>query len=134
MAERYLIDSSAAIKYLNSSLPIGAINFLDNELDQEINMSIITKVEILGWNPPAPQDLLVAQKFTDGAFVLAVDDRIGEIAIPLRKATKVKLPDVLIAATAIANNFTLIADNDTDLNKIVALKVGFKYLNPFRIN
>jgi len=133
MAERFLIDSSAAIKYLNNSLPVPSINFLDTELDKEINLSIISKIEILSWNPPAPNDLLVAQKFTEDAFVFTIDDHIGEIAVSIRKTTKVKLPDVLIAATAIARNFTLIADNDKDFNKIVALNIGFKYLNPFTI-
>ena len=134
MAERYLIDSSAAIKYLNNSLPVPAINFLDDELDIEINMSIITKVELLAWNPPAENDLLIAQKFTEDAIIFPVEDRIGEIAVTIRKATKIKLPDILIAATAVANNFTLIADNDKDFDKIVELKIGFKYLNPFNIN
>ena len=134
MAERFLIDSSAAIKYLNNSLPVVAATFLDKELDKEINLSIITKVEILAWNPPTPDDLLLAQKFTAGAVVFPVDERIGDIAVTIRKATKVKLPDILIAATAVARNFTLIADNDKDFDKIVALNIGFKYLNPFTIS
>ena len=133
MAERFLIDSSAVIKYLNNSFPVRSITFLDKELDQEINISIITKVELLAWNAPTPDDQLITQNFTDGALVFPVDDRIGDIAISIRKATNVKLPDILIAATAIANNFTLIADNDKDFNKIVALNTGFKYLNPFTI-
>ncbi|MFI5196247.1 MAG: PIN domain-containing protein, partial [Chitinophagales bacterium] len=72
-------------------------------------------------NAPAPNDLLIAQKFTNGAFVFLVDDHIGDVAIAIRKATNVKLPDIFIAATAITHNFTLIADNDKDFNKIVAL-------------
>ena len=133
MAERFLIDSSAAIKYLNNSLPIRSITFLDKELDKEINLSIITKVEILAWNAPTSDDLLIAQKFTNEAFVFPVNDRIGDAAITIRKATNVKLPDILIAATAITHNLTLIADNDKDFNKIVVLNIGLKYLNPFTI-
>ncbi len=47
MAIRYLIDSSAAIKYLNNTLPASSLLFLDAELDKEVNLSIVTKVEIL---------------------------------------------------------------------------------------
>jgi len=133
MAERFLIDSSTAIKYLNNSLPVRSVSFLDKELDKEINLSIITKVEILAWSTPTPGDLMLAQQFAAGAIIFPVDAHIGDIAISIRKATKVKLPDILIAATAVHHNFTLIADSDKDFNKIVALNIGFKYLNPFTI-
>lgn len=133
MAIRYLIDSSAAIKYLNNTLPASSLLFLDAELDKEVNLSIVTKVEILAQESVDPANLVIAQQFADCAVVFPVDERIGEIAILIRKATKVKLPDVLIAATAIAYNFTLIADNDKDFNKIVSLDVGLKYINPFKI-
>ncbi len=133
MAERYLIDSSAAIKYLNNSLPVPSISLLDKELDKEINISIITKVELLAWNPPDRNNLIIAGQFAKAAFIFPVDDRIGDIAISIRKLSKVKLPDILIAATAMANDFTLIADNDKDFMKIVKLNIGFKYLNAFKI-
>ena len=130
MGERFLIDSSAVIKYLNNSLPHTSITFLDKELDREINLSVITKIEILAWKPPSPKDLTIIQQFTNEAFIFPINDHIGDIAISIRRSTKVKLPDVLIAATAIAHNFTLIADNDKDFNKIAALTKNFKYLNP----
>ncbi len=123
MAERFIIDSSAAIKYLNNSLPVRSLAFSDKELDKEINISIITKVEILAWDPPDPSDLIIARKFTDGASIFPVDDNIGDIAVSIRKATKVKLPDVLIAATAIVRDLTLVADNDKDFNKILELNI-----------
>ena len=129
MEERFLIDSSAVIKYLNNSLPGAAIAFLDEALDKEVNLSIITKVEILAWVPPNPGDLLTVQQFAESAFVFMIDERIGNIAVSIRRATNVKLPDVLIAASAIAHDFTLIADNDKDFDKIVALGIGFRYLH-----
>lgn len=127
------MDSSASIKYLNSSLPVHAISFLDKQLDQEINLSIISKIELLSWTPPVAKDLLIVQKFTKEAIVFPIDESICDLAVAIRKLTKVKLPDILIAATAILNDFTLIADNDKDFSKIQAINVGLKYLNPFLI-
>jgi len=37
-----------------------------------------------------------------------------------------KLPDALIAATALVNDFVLVADNDKDYGKVSNLK----YINP----
>ena len=133
MGEKYLIDSSAAIKYLNNSLPLSAILLLDSVFEQEINISIVSKVEMLLWNPPHPDDLIIVKMFIENAFIFPVNDVLGDISIEIRRHTNVKLPDVFIAATALANDFTLIADNDKDFNKIVALNIGLKYLNPFNI-
>jgi predicted nucleic acid-binding protein len=130
MGERYIIDTSAVIKYLNSSLQQPAINFLDVVLDDEINISFITKIELLCWNPVASEDLLVVQEFTDNANIFYVSNTLIDIAIKIRQATKIKLPDVLIAATAIHYNFTLVADNDRDFYKVISLGMGLKYINP----
>lgn len=128
-----MIDSSAAIKYLNNSLPFTSLLFLDNELDKETNLSIVTKVELLCWSPADQNDLEVFQRFVEEAIVFPISDDVAEIAIAIRKATRVKLPDVFIAATAIYLNAVLVADNDKDFGKIVALNIGLRYLNPFTI-
>ncbi|NCU31929.1 MAG: PIN domain-containing protein [Candidatus Moranbacteria bacterium] len=57
-----------------------------------------------------------------------MNDRIINLAIQIRKITKIKLPDAIIAATAIHNNFVLISTNDNDFLKVVQL--GLAYLNP----
>ena len=133
MAERYLIDTSLVIKYLNNSLPQNAIDFLDLVLDIEINISFVTKIELLVWNPANPGDLIVFNDFINNANLLLADDAIISKTIEIRKATKIKLPDALIAGTALSHNFTLIADNDKDFDRVVAMGNGFKYLNPLLI-
>lgn len=49
MGERYLIDTSAAIKYLNETFSANALQWLDNVLDTECNLSVITQTELLVW-------------------------------------------------------------------------------------
>ena len=133
MVGKYLIDTSIVIKYLDDLIPVPGAGFLDKELSEAINISIITKVEVLAWNPPDPRELVKFEQFVAAASVLHITDEIAAIATKIRKVTKVKLMDVFIAATAIAYSATLIADNDKDFNKIESLNIGFKYLNPFSI-
>ncbi len=45
---------------------------------------------------------------------------------PLRRSIKIKLPDTIIAATAIVHKLTLVSDNDVDFLRVPKLK----YLNP----
>ena len=52
MAERYLIDTSAVIKYLNNTFTTEGLLIIDKIIDQECLLSFITKVELQSWNPP----------------------------------------------------------------------------------
>ncbi len=130
MAERYLIDSSAAIKYLNETFPAAGVLFMDEIVDTESIISFISEIELQVWNPDNPDDLSIYQSFVAGSLVIGIHAGIIQQTIVIRKTYKLKLPDALIAATAIDNNFTLIADNDADFKKVP----GLKYINPVQIN
>jgi predicted nucleic acid-binding protein len=51
------------------------------------------------------------------------------MAISIRRVYKTKLPDAIIAATAIAHNTTLISHNRTDFKKIK----GLTLIDPFEM-
>ncbi|MDR9364049.1 MAG: hypothetical protein RI575_01830 [Balneolaceae bacterium] len=53
MAESYyLIDSNAVIDYLGNRLPKSGMNFMNDVVDAAANVSVITKMEVLGFNTP----------------------------------------------------------------------------------
>lgn len=126
MAKGYLIDTSAVIKYLNGTFPEKSLERLDRILDKESTVSFITEIELQVWNPPNPQDIGIYQQFIMGSTVLGIEESIIQETIRIRKNYNLKLPDALIAATAIVYKLTLVADNDKDFLKIPSLK----YLNP----
>ena len=126
MAEKYLIDTSAVIKYLNGSLPETGIGLLDNIVDKESNISFISQIELLAWSPSNEEDLIIYSTFVASSCVIGLSPSIVSETISIRKNYKLKLPDALIAATALINDFTLIADNDKDFSKIPFLS----YTNP----
>ena len=126
MAERYLTDSSAAIKYLNATFPEKGMVFLDKELNKERIISFVTEIELLSWNPPDILDISVYELFIKSAQIISIDDNIIRETIAIRKSHNLKIPDAIIAATAIIHNFTLISDNDKDFGKVKRLK----HINP----
>lgn len=128
MAERYLIDTSAAIKYLNETLPEAGLLFIDGIVDTECNISFISEIELQVWNPPDPEDIKIYSAFVAGSVVIGLSPEIIRETIRIRKMYKLRLPDALIAA--IDNDFTLIADNDADFKKVPDLK----YLNPKQVH
>ena len=129
MAKRYLIDTSAVIKYLNNTFSAEGLLMIDEIIDQECLLSFITEVELQSWNPTNNQDLSVYIDFVNQSYVYYVDNEIIKETILLRKTYGIKIPDAFIAATALVNDLTLIADNDKDFLKISLLK----YINPNKI-
>jgi tRNA(fMet)-specific endonuclease VapC len=126
MAERFLIDTSAVIKYLNETLPVNGLSFIDKIVDHESIISFVTEIELQVWNPPDLDLLNIYQIFVSNSTIVGINDNIIQETIRIRKSFKIKLPDALIAATAIINDLKLIADNDKDFKKVPELK----YINP----
>jgi len=128
MGQKYLIDTCAVIKYLENYFPPKALAFMDDLVDHDSKVSFITKIELLVWKPSNVSDLKIREEFLAGSEILFVDDDIILRAIQVRQKTKIKLPDAIIAATAIVRNLILLSDNDKDFSKVEAL--GLKYMNP----
>ncbi|GAI71374.1 unnamed protein product [marine sediment metagenome] len=128
MGQKYLIDTCAVVKYLDNLFPPEALSFMDTLVDYDSKVSFITKIELLVWNPPNPNDIKIREEFLDGSEIHYINDDIINLAIKIRKATKIKLPDAVIAATAMANNLILLSDNDNDFHRVKPL--GLKYMNP----
>jgi toxin FitB len=125
MGKRFLIDTNVIIEYIGKLLPNKAMAFISETIDAEFIISVINKIEVLGYNN-ANDDM---QDFIDLALVYDLDNRVVTHTIQIRKTYKTKLPDAIIAATALVNNLTLITRNAKDFDKIEGLEV----LNPYDI-
>jgi predicted nucleic acid-binding protein len=128
MEQKYLIDTCAVVKYLNETLPSEALSFMDEIVDDDSKVSFITKIELLVWDSPIDEDVRIRELFLEGSEIHYINDKIISSAIQIRKATRIKLPDAVIAATAIQNNFILLSTNDNDFKKVIPM--GLKYKNP----
>ena len=128
MGQKYLIDTCSVVKYLDEILPKEAISFMDALVDDDCKVSFITKIELLVWNPPIAEDIRVREEFLAGSEIHYINDEIINIAIQIRKTTHIRLPDAVIAATAIHNDYVLLLTNDNDFIKVIPL--GLKYVNP----
>jgi len=127
--ESYLLDTCAVIKLLNETYSAQAILSLSQIIDQSTPiLSFITKNELLCWNSPNPNDLKFLNEFVDRSTILMMNEPIINHTIMIRYESnyKIKLPDAIIAATVLVNNYTLVSDNEKDFITIPKLKL----LNP----
>ncbi len=128
MGTTYLLDTNTAIYILNDALPPKASDFLKAALNETGSyISVITKIELLGWQSDTLKQLNDVADFVQDSEILLLSDVVVDKTIELRRKFKIKLPDAVIAATAIVHDLTLISRNDDDFRKVPELK----YLNPF---
>lgn len=124
MGTEYLLDTNAVIDFAIKKLPDKANKKLSFIIDSSPKISIINKIELLSVSDVPRQIIL----FTDKAVVISLDDNIVQKTIELRKKYKIKLPDAIIAATALVFDLTLITHNISDFKKIYGLKLVDSYL------
>ena len=121
---KYLWDTNISVYYLQKQLPSVAEEFMDVVLkDAPATISVITEIELLSWKTESKDDLSVLQSFIDDSIIIELSKPIKLKTADIRKTNKIKLPDAIIAATAIENNFTLLTRNTSDFKNIAGLNV-----------
>ena len=113
----YLIDTNIVIYYFNGLTNDETIHTI---LANSFNISIITKIEFLGWGQFAADIELhtKAREFISNAKVFDLKDAIAEQAILLRQKFRTKTPDAIIAATALVKDLTVVTNNTSDFSRL----------------
>src|ERR1700744_6004967 len=119
MGTEYLLDTNVIIDFAGKKLPFKSHLELINIINDSSKISIINKIELLS----IPEVSNRIQFFTEEAYIFPLSDDIVIKTIEIRKKRKIKLPDAIIAATAIVFNLTLITHNVSDFQNIKNLKV-----------
>ena len=119
MGPGYLLDTNVVSKYLNEELPAWALRLLDEALQENpARMSVVSRIELLVYKPLLYSREQGIQQFISESDVFGLTEPVIQQTVRLRRHYKIKLPDAVIAATAIVNGFTLLSTNDRDFEKI----------------
>ncbi len=128
MGVKYLWDTNTAIYYLQQQFPLNAEQFIDDLLKTELPViSAITEIELLCWKTANENDLQLLHSFINDAVVIELEQPIKTKTAEIRKLHSIKLPDAIIAATAIVYDLILVTRNTGDFKKISGIKIA----NPF---
>jgi len=123
----YLIDTNILIYHTKGSQAVSS--FIGDVVAQRaFNISILTKIEFLGWEKHTPEGFQKCEQLVKLANIYPVDEDIAEQAIGLRRRVKIKLADAVIAATALVNNLKLATRNMEDYKAVRELEI----FNPFK--
>lgn len=119
MATGYLIDTNVLIDAQMNRLPPKGSQFLAEIIDEDFTVSFVTYIEFLGYKSISR----TTEEFMALANIIEIDKDIIDTCIALRKSKAIKLPDAIIASTALSRGLSLITRNVGDFKKIRGLKV-----------
>jgi predicted nucleic acid-binding protein len=112
-----LLDTNIVLEHLRS----GLLNQANPDVDFAV--SVITVTELLRYPGLGREELGIIETFLSITRLIPIDSTIARRAASIGKTRKTKLPDLLIAATAIQHNIPLITKNVKDFIKIPKLVV-----------
>ena len=125
-----LIDTNAIIEFVDKSLPESTIRQLEDWIDaDECIASIINKIEVMSFPLMTEENERDFNDFFTVITIVPLSAEIAQLTWQLRRAVKIKLPDAIVAATALYYNLTLITRNANDFKNVPGLTV----VNPHAI-
>ncbi len=121
-----VFDSNILIYHLNDTLPPTVLDRVETWIAEGAAISVITRVEVLGY-PQSADQLQRAKRLFGYLDEIALREPVVRRTITLRQQHRIRLPDALIAATALSRGFPLVTRNAQDFRAINDLTV----VNPF---
>jgi len=125
--ESKVFDTNILIYHLNDSLGDDAEQLLEKAFESGSYISVITRIELLGWHKHSDESLSSTEDLLSNLSEQPLSEEIVKRCIQLRQTTSLKVPDAIIAATALYLELPLVTRNINDFQKVPNLKL----FNPF---
>ncbi len=107
-AVRYLLDTNVVIGLLGGQAASVALVKAANCQLAEMAVSQITRLELLGFAGIGADGAQTIESFLSSIKVLPISAEVEAQVIALRQGRKIKLPDAIVAATALAHGLELL--------------------------
>ena len=119
-------DTCAIVKLLDQQYDLLSLGI--NVDEAKLLTSVIVRMELLSKRNISHDEEQDIQEFLEDLIIVPIDDAIEKKAVEIRRASSIKLPDCIIAATSIVLNALLLTD---DINLLNLSWPGLKTQNIF---
>lgn len=116
----FLLDSNVIIYHLGGAHEATA--FVQKHA-ASVAISAVTRMEVLGFPFPTPEADAAATSFVNALLTYPISPEIVESVIAMRRRVRIKIPDALIAATALSRKLALVTRNGSDFAHIQGLTI-----------
>ena len=103
---RCVLDTNAILYILN-----GDETLADFLFEKELYVSIITEMELLAYKNITPTEQQTIQNFLNDCIIIGIDNKIKLNSIEVKKMSSMKLPDSIVAGTAMSLNLPLVTSD-----------------------
>ena len=114
---RILCDTNTLIHLLGNNTDVA--DFLTGK---QISISVITELELYGKQNMTSSETAIIDMLVENCFVIDLLPSIKQLVKRIKQKYKIKLPDAIIAATAIYLDIPLVTF-DTDFESVENLKL-----------
>jgi hypothetical protein len=114
---RFLLDTNIIIYILNGDKIIA--DYLSQKI---LYTSIICEIELFGSKSLTPKEEKQIKSFLHEFTIISIDQPIKDLAILFRKQYSLKIPDSIIAATAVSLEIPLVT-SDKGFKSITELQI-----------
>jgi predicted nucleic acid-binding protein len=114
----YTLDTNAILYYLKDD--VGAVSVLRDVFAENvpIYVSAVTELELFAYSDLTAEEESLIEELLATISVIPVDSRIARLAALVRRSYRLKVPDSVIAATAMFTGSKLLTRNTRDFRKI----------------
>lgn len=115
MGLNYFIDTNVALYFLADRMvnPMPAGNLF---------LSVISEIELLSFNGLSKEEEAAIRKFVSELTVVSISNAIRDESIRIRREFGLRLPDAIIAASALVLHASLLT-HDKQFYKVTALPI-----------
>ncbi|NMG43897.1 PIN domain-containing protein [Aromatoleum toluvorans] len=118
-----VVDTNVLIYFLGATADVEVLDRIEHALRDQARVSVITRMEILGWRGHTDESRASARFLLDQLGEVALTSAVVERVIEMRSAMAIKLPDAIIAASALIEGLPLMTHNARDFKRIPGLEL-----------
>src|SRR5690554_6210535 len=108
-----VFDSNILIYHLNDALPPAIKEQIETWITEGASISVITRIEVLGY-PQTALQIQLSNRLLSLFDEAALHGEVVQQTIALRQQHRIRLPDAVIAATALTRGVPLVTRNRSD--------------------
>jgi predicted nucleic acid-binding protein len=119
----YALDTNAILYYLKDDP--NAVSLLREIFshDAALYVSAITELQLFAYPSLSSQEEALIEDLLTTISIIPLDSHVARLASFIRRQYRLKVPDSVIAATAIYTGSTLVTRNTKDFKRVTALSL-----------
>lgn len=122
-----VLDTNLLIYFLAEAVDAPVLQRIEQAMREGARISVMSRMEVLGWRGHSADSRASARLLLDQLDEIALTSPVVERVIEIRSTQAIKLPDAIIAASALIENLPLMTRNIADFKRVPSLTL----IDPF---